>query len=101
MLEMNTRFSFIRKIVFPLCSEWDFMSVLIKTMDLDSYSPKMCATIRRFAWLRYYRGLPITRKGSRVTLERELGHSRSMLTTINRVVLNRLADVWDESKPLV
>lgn len=74
---------------------------MIKDMDLSDHTPKMQAAIRRYAYLRYYRGLPVTRKGSMTTVENKMGLSRSMLALINRVVLNRLALVWDENEPPV
>ena len=74
---------------------------MIRAMDLSDLSPKMQALVKRYAYLRYYRGLPVTRKSSAATIEKKMGLSRSMLALINRVALNHLALVWDESEPPV
>ena len=74
---------------------------MIRAMDLSDLSPKMQALVKRYAYLRYYRGLPVTRKNSAATIEKKMGLSRSMLALLNRVALNRLAMVWDENEPPV
>ena len=72
---------------------------MIKNMDVSSYKVKSQEMIRKFARLRYYRGLPITKKTSRVTVENEMDLSKSMLAILNRISLNAMAEVWDENEP--
>lgn len=73
------------------------LAEMISAADFGTgYTPVTWSNLKRYVYLRYYRGLPLQRKGQICTVAEKMDLSVSMLTTLDRIALNRLADVWDE-----